>query len=61
MPIQPDFQSGFVVPMIAHGRILYLSSMYDLLYKMLFWGGLVLFLGAVIIDFYKDPFNRRNY
>jgi hypothetical protein len=60
MPIRPDLQSGFVIPMIAHGRILYVSSIYDLTYKVLFWGGLILFLCAVVIDFYKDPFNRRS-
>ena len=60
MPTQPDLQSGFVIPMIAHGRILYVSSIYDLAYKMIFWGGLILFLCAVVIDFYKDPFNRHS-
>jgi hypothetical protein len=60
MPIQPDMQSGFVIPMIVHGRIVYLSSIYDFTYKVLFWGGLILFLCAVVIDIYKDPFNRRG-
>jgi hypothetical protein len=60
MPTQPDIPKGFVIPMVAHGRILYLSSTYDLIYKGLFWGGLLLFLCAVLIDFYKDPFNRRR-
>jgi hypothetical protein len=60
MPIQPDMQSGFVTPMIVHGRIVYLSSIYDFTYKVLFWGGLILFLCAVVIDIYKDPFNRRG-
>jgi hypothetical protein len=60
MPIQPDLQTGFVIPMIAHGRILYVSLVYDLTSKTFFWGGLILFLCAVVIDFYKDPFNRRS-
>jgi hypothetical protein len=33
------------------------SNFYDLIYKLLFFGGLGVSLCAVIIDFHKDPFN----
>ena len=58
MPIQPDLQSGYVFPIITNGKTLYLSLIYYVAYRTLFWGGLILFLCAVIIDFYKDLFNR---
>ena len=60
MPTQPDAAQGFTFPMIIHGRTIYLSSAYNLFYHALFWGGLVLFFCAVLIDAYKDPFNWRT-
>lgn len=59
MPTQPDIGRGFTIPMINHGRTIYLTPLYNIVYSTLFWGGLTLFLLAVLIDFYKDPFNWR--
>ncbi len=60
MPIQPDSVRGFIIPMIIHGRTIYLNTSFDTMHKSLFWGGLALFAIAVLIDFYKDPFNWRG-
>jgi len=58
MPTRPE--GDFVIPMINHGRTIYLSLIYSVLFNALFWGGLTLVACAVLIDFYKDPFNWRN-
>jgi hypothetical protein len=60
MPTRPDVELRFRIPMIIHGRTIYLSSFYDGLYNTLFWGGLALFVCAVLIDFYGDPFSSRT-
>jgi hypothetical protein len=60
MPTHPDLDRGFVILMINHGRTIYLSLFYSVTHTVLFWSGLALFLCAVIIDFYKDPFNWHS-
>jgi hypothetical protein len=57
MSTRPDVVHGFTVPMIIHGQTIYTTNLYDLIYKLLFLGGLGVFLYAVIVDFHKDPFN----
>ena len=59
MPIHPDIEQNFAIPMIIHGRTIYLSNFYNNVYNTLLWGGGMLFFVAALIDFYKDPFNRR--
>jgi hypothetical protein len=60
MPVRPNPEEGFALPMIVHGRTVYLSTLYYILYYSMFWGGLALFFCAALIDFYKDPFKRRG-
>jgi hypothetical protein len=60
MPTHPDPQTGFVIPMISHGQTIYISWAYDFAFTLLAWVGATLFLAAVIIDFYKDPFDRQK-
>jgi|SRR5271154_7497978 len=60
MPTQPIVDQGFTIPTIIHGQTIYLTSLIALTYNYLFWGGFALFFGAVLIDFYKDPFNWRG-
>ena len=60
MPTQPDSIAGFTVPMIIHGRTIYLNTLFNVIYNSLFWGGLALFFIAVLIDSYKDPYNWRS-
>jgi len=59
MPTQPDAGGGFVIPMINHGRTIYISEIYSIAYYVLFWGGIGVLFAAVLIDFYKDPFGWR--
>ena len=57
----PTIPTGdFVIPMIIHGKTIYLSPTYNAAHKLLFWGSMVLFGCAACIDFYKDPFERRR-
>lgn len=60
MPTHADPESGYIIPMIVRGRTLYLSSFYHITYKVVLFGSLLIFLCSVIIDFYVDPFQRRN-
>lgn len=59
MPTKPNVEQGFTIPMINHGQTIYLTPFYSGLYDILFWGGLALFVCAVVVDFYLDPFNWR--
>jgi hypothetical protein len=38
MPILPDVERGFAIPMINHGQTVYLTLFYDISYNGLFWG-----------------------
>jgi len=58
MPQRPE--ADFVVPMIIHGRTIYVTWSLNALFHVPFWGSFAMFAGAVLIDFYKDPFNRRS-
>ncbi len=60
MPTQADVAGGFIVPMITHGRTVYLTRFCDIVNHALFGGGLALFFCAVLIDARKNPFNRRT-
>lgn len=60
MPTHPDVERGFTFSIIIHGQTVYFSSYYDTAYKALFWGAPTLFAPAMVIDFYKEPFNQRG-
>ena len=60
MPMRENVESGYTIEEVIHGRTVYLNSIYDIIYITLFWGGPLLFFCAVLIDFYKDPFDRRG-
>lgn len=59
MPTHVDPANGFVVPMTLNGRTIFVPSNYAFLQSWLRWGGLSLFLCAVLIDVYKNPFRWR--
>jgi len=60
MPTQADSKFGYTIPIIMNGRTIYLNPFYDILHTALFWGGLLLFFCAALIDFHKDPFDRNR-
>lgn len=60
MPTQPDPQYGFIIPLIVNGRTIYLTRFYEIVHSVLFWGAVLSFFIAVLIDFYKDPFGRKS-
>ena len=60
MPISPNEESGFVIPVINHGRTVYLNTVFEYLYEACFWGGMLLFLSAAVIDVRRNPFRWRR-
>jgi hypothetical protein len=48
------------VPLIVHGRTVYLSQFHAAADSIAMWGGLALFFVAGLIDFYKDPYQWRR-
>jgi hypothetical protein len=58
MPTQPDAQTGHINAMIIHGRTVYLTSLLYWVDQGLFWGSLLIFFIAALIDMHKDPFQR---
>jgi hypothetical protein len=59
MPRHPNIASGHTITETAHGATVYLNLIWHWLYRIFFWGGLIMFFSAALIDFYKDPFQRR--
>ena len=60
MPTQPDALPGFMIPMILHGQIVYVSNFYSWIYNLLFWEHFGFFIFAAAIDVHMDPFYRRS-
>jgi hypothetical protein len=60
MPTHPDTVHHLLMPMLVNGRTVYISGHYHVVSNFLFWGSMALLLGAVLIDFYADPFHRRG-
>ena len=59
MPRRTDATIGYSIPETVHGVTVYLSSSWYVMYHVMFWGGLLMGFVVALIDFYKDPFERR--
>ena len=60
MPTSPNEEGGFVIPMINHGRTVYLTATFEYLYEACFWGGMLMFFSAAVIDLHKNPFGWQR-
>jgi hypothetical protein len=58
MPTAPDPVQGYIIPIIIHGRTVYLPSLYQTLRTVALVLGLMLVCVAAVIDYRKDPHRR---
>jgi hypothetical protein len=60
MPRLPDPLTGYTIAIVMKGVTVYLNPTYWFVFYGSFWGSMLAFFGAVLIDFYKNPFQWRR-